>query len=225
MSSDMVLVLNSDGNVWDVKKWQNVYSNIILPLCKNDLSNNMFIAENFIWSEYPNKIKTAGGLILPRPAVIYLPMYIPHSRKSVRFSRWNVFIRDRYCCMYCGIQCGYANGMIRPELEHIVPKKLGGKSTFENTVTACTQCNAKKRDMTAEDFAKKFGYYLKLNNYKPSRLHPVRFLKYINKRNVSLWLNKETNFIPDAKFYASVMFLREETRRTILNYYGENDED
>jgi CRISPR/Cas system Type II protein with McrA/HNH and RuvC-like nuclease domain len=37
------------------------------------------------------------------------------------------------------------------EIHHIVPKSLGGKTDWENIVTACFKCNGKKADMTPQE--------------------------------------------------------------------------
>lgn len=73
------------------------------------------------------------------PAVMILKDY--EKRKTgVRYSKHNVFLRDGYVCQYCG------DGVTRSSatLDHVLPVSHGGKTTFENTVTACGPCNANK---------------------------------------------------------------------------------
>lgn len=73
------------------------------------------------------------------PAVMILNDY--EKRKStIRFSKNNVFLRDNFCCQYCGITVTKASAT----LDHVLPISHGGKTTFENTVTACALCNARK---------------------------------------------------------------------------------
>lgn len=73
------------------------------------------------------------------PAVIMLRDYMK-PKTSVRFSKSNVFLRDRYVCQYCGDKLEKRDCT----LDHVLPTSHGGKTTFENTVTACSPCNAGK---------------------------------------------------------------------------------
>jgi 5-methylcytosine-specific restriction endonuclease McrA len=76
---------------------------------------------------------------LPLPAVIRLLRYIRRTyRKSLAFSKKNVFRRDNYTCQYCR--------RMGPDLtiDHIIPRSLGGKTSWENVVVACQSCNVRK---------------------------------------------------------------------------------
>jgi CRISPR/Cas system Type II protein with McrA/HNH and RuvC-like nuclease domain len=70
-------------------------------------------------------------------------------RKRLRFNRINLFYRDDYTCQYCGTK--YDHGTKGLEIEHILPQSRGGKSSFENCVAACRDCNSKKADHTPEE--------------------------------------------------------------------------
>lgn len=86
-------------------------------------------------------------LALVPPEVIVLAKYDGQGEKSVVFSRKNLFKRDKYTCMYCGVQPG-------PEeltIDHVMPKSRGGASTWENCVLACVECNKKKANRTPEE--------------------------------------------------------------------------
>jgi 5-methylcytosine-specific restriction endonuclease McrA len=73
------------------------------------------------------------------PAVMMLKEY-QKKKTAVRFSKQNVFLRDQYCCQYCGIDIQKRHAT----LDHVLPVSHGGKSTFENCTTACGPCNAGK---------------------------------------------------------------------------------
>ena len=73
------------------------------------------------------------------PAVIMLKEYMK-KKSSIRFSKQNVFLRDGFICQYCGIDVSRKTAT----LDHILPTSLGGKTTFENSVCACADCNARK---------------------------------------------------------------------------------
>lgn len=61
-------------------------------------------------------------------------------KHAIRFSRANVYLRDGYRCQYCG-------GKFEPEqlsYDHVLPRCQGGKTCWENIVTACRSCNTRK---------------------------------------------------------------------------------
>jgi 5-methylcytosine-specific restriction endonuclease McrA len=73
------------------------------------------------------------------PAIIMLKDYMK-PKTAIRFSKSNVFLRDRYICQYCHDKLEKRECT----LDHVLPTSLGGKTTFENTTTACGPCNANK---------------------------------------------------------------------------------
>ena len=80
----------------------------------------------------------------PLPSIIRMLYYIKHRRKRVVLTKKNVLLRDDY-------KCGYCNDHIEAReatVDHIVPRALGGKATWENLVASCSLCNSRKRDRT-----------------------------------------------------------------------------
>lgn len=73
------------------------------------------------------------------PSVMILKEY-EKRKTSIRYSKHNVFLRDGYVCQYCGDDVSKKTAT----LDHVLPVSHGGKTTFENTVTACGPCNANK---------------------------------------------------------------------------------
>jgi len=73
------------------------------------------------------------------PSVIALREYVSTGRWPA-FTRFNVFLRDRFTCQYCGTRTP------SPELtfDHIVPRSRGGRTTWGNVVAACGSCNLRK---------------------------------------------------------------------------------
>ncbi len=67
-----------------------------------------------------------------------LKTYVKPTRHPA-FTRFNVFLRDRFTCQYCGD---------REDLtfDHVVPRSKGGHTTWENVVAACSPCNLRKGD-------------------------------------------------------------------------------
>ena len=78
------------------------------------------------------------------PAVVRFLKYVSLNKEKVKFSRRNVFARDNFTCSYCGGQPGTEN----LTYDHVLPRSQGGKTVWDNIVTACIDCNFKKRDRT-----------------------------------------------------------------------------
>lgn len=87
------------------------------------------------------------GFRLPVPEVIVLTVYNGIPDRPVAFTRRNVYRRDGYRCQYCNVRPG-------PDhltLDHVVPRSRGGTTTWENCVTACFRCNARKANRTTRE--------------------------------------------------------------------------
>ena len=55
-----------------------------------------------------------------------------------------------WCCQLCGHKAKekYADGsIVKLEVDHIVPLKLGGKTVEENLWALCSRCNAGKKSL------------------------------------------------------------------------------
>ena len=81
------------------------------------------------------------------PRVIQLLHYDRLPRREVRFTRRNLFFRDRSRCQYCGR--GYPQRELN--LDHVVPLSRGGSSAWDNVVCACLACNGRKGNRTPEE--------------------------------------------------------------------------
>ncbi|MHB8877455.1 MAG: HNH endonuclease [Myxococcaceae bacterium] len=81
---------------------------------------------------------------VPRVVVLSAYEYLPKGR--VRFSRLNIYARDHDTCQYCG------RNLPRSELnlDHVLPRSQGGKTSWENVVCSCVECNLKKGGRTPE---------------------------------------------------------------------------
>jgi 5-methylcytosine-specific restriction endonuclease McrA len=77
------------------------------------------------------------------PAVIMLKEY-QKPKSTMRLSKRNIFLRDQYTCQYCGTEVTDATAT----LDHVHPVSQGGKTTWENSATACKPCNYRKAAST-----------------------------------------------------------------------------
>ncbi len=82
------------------------------------------------------------NLIIRLPEVIVLMAYNKIPGNKVPFSRRNVYRRDGNLCQYCGRHVHHSEMTI----DHVVPRSVGGKNTWENCVIACRRCNNAKGD-------------------------------------------------------------------------------
>ena len=80
------------------------------------------------------------------PEVIVLRTCDRFTRPKVIFSRRNLFRRDRNTCQYCGER--YSTEDL--SIDHVVPRSLGGVSSWTNCVVACLACNARKGNRSLE---------------------------------------------------------------------------
>lgn len=74
------------------------------------------------------------------PSVVVLKEFVK-PQKRVAFTRFNLFLRDEFCCQYCG-----AKGDLT--FDHVVPRSRGGITSWENVVAACSPCNLRKGSKT-----------------------------------------------------------------------------
>ncbi|MCG7393254.1 HNH endonuclease [Microvirga sp. ACRRW] len=105
--------------------------------CWQDAIKAVFLDRVNIVSEY-DKVVRSPSFEVRLPSVISLKTYVQPSRHPA-FTRFNVFLRDRFSCQYCGT---------REDLtfDHVVPRSKGGQTTWENVVAACAPCNLRKGD-------------------------------------------------------------------------------
>jgi 5-methylcytosine-specific restriction endonuclease McrA len=88
---------------------------------------------------------TSGPVRVPR--VLLLSEYNRVPRAPLRLSRRNIFLRDDYTCQYCRSRLPARD----LNLDHVLPRCRGGRSTWENLVTSCRVCNLRKGRATPEE--------------------------------------------------------------------------
>jgi 5-methylcytosine-specific restriction endonuclease McrA len=100
-----------------------------------DTIRAVFMERVNIVSEYDQVVRSPS-FEMKLPSVVSLKTYISHQRQPA-FTRFNVFLRDRFTCQYCGLKSDLT-------FDHLVPRSKGGRTTWNNVVTACASCNLKK---------------------------------------------------------------------------------
>jgi 5-methylcytosine-specific restriction endonuclease McrA len=76
--------------------------------------------------------------LIKSPSIEMLKDYVKPARHPA-FTRFNVFLRDHFTCQYCGCKDDLT-------FDHVLPRSKGGRTTWENVVTACAPCNLRKSD-------------------------------------------------------------------------------
>jgi 5-methylcytosine-specific restriction endonuclease McrA len=107
--------------------------------------------ETFDFEQW-RRLEVAGeavGMVNGRirvPRVIVLPGFDRIPKRHVRYSRVNVFARDKFTCQYCGSSPPRS----QLNLDHVIPRSLGGRTTWENVVCSCVDCNRRKGGRTPQ---------------------------------------------------------------------------
>lgn len=92
--------------------------------------------------EHDGLLRSARASWRP-PSVIALTKYVKTPEK-VSFNRMNILARDEHKCQYCSRKLTLSD----LTFDHVVPRSRGGKTNFDNIVSACVPCNAKKANHT-----------------------------------------------------------------------------
>jgi len=105
------------------------------------------------WRDFSQNSADNGDVIgtitykIKVPRVILLMIYDKFPPREVKFTRRNIYKRDKNTCQYCG-------RTFRPEelnIDHVVPLSRGGKDTWENVVCSCISCNLRKGNKTLKE--------------------------------------------------------------------------
>ena len=85
---------------------------------------------------YYDRVVRSPSFSMKLPSVIALKDYVKPLRNP-NFTRFNVFLRDKFACQYCEDRKDLT-------FDHLLPKSRGGLTDWNNVVTACSSCNVKK---------------------------------------------------------------------------------
>jgi 5-methylcytosine-specific restriction endonuclease McrA len=153
MLSEGVLVLNRNWtavHVCDVKRAIVLLVQDLAQVVTEDYQTHDYHS----WRELSEHVAADGNLFVRTPSfrllvpeVIRLIGYHRMPPRIVKFNRRNIYLRDSYTCQYCGHRPAREDLTI----DHIIPRSRGGRSTWENVVLACIQCNVTKSNRTPEE--------------------------------------------------------------------------
>ena len=139
--------------------------------CWQDAIKAVFLDRVNIVSEYETTVRSPS-FEMRLPSVVSLKSYVQPARNPA-FTRFNVFLRDRFTCQYCAA---------REDLtfDHLIPRSKGGLTTWENVVAACSPCNLRKGDKLpaeVEMWPRQHPYAPTLHDlHRNGRMFPPNFL-------------------------------------------------
>lgn len=148
--SRKVLVLNADYRALSVC---SVYKAFLLTYLKK---------AEMVTTVEGKRIRTVSRSF-EVPSIIRLHTYINIPFKNVMLTRYNIFKRDGYRCLYCSATENLT-------IDHVLPRSRGGTSVWTNLVTACRKCNSKKGNRLPEEAGMKLPY----QPYRPSFIVFIR---------------------------------------------------
>ena len=107
-------------------------------LCWEDAVHAVFSERVSVVAQYDTWVRSPSTQIR-LPSVVALRKH-QRAPRRVAFTRFNVFLRDRFTCQYCDE--AFASSALT--FEHVIPRSRGGQTTWSNIVTACVPCNTAK---------------------------------------------------------------------------------
>ncbi len=161
--SEEVLVLNSDYeplNICNVRRAMNlVFGGKVDILHENSLILRTVSRE------------------FRSPSVVRLRSHVKRPHPQLRLSRRSILARDGYRCQYCG-HSGHDL-----TVDHVVPKRLGGATSWENLVCCCKKCNTRKGDKTLSQV----GFVLEKHPHRPKYVPFISLTKFISGVRNEVW--------------------------------------
>lgn len=148
MLDRQVLVLNrlwQAINVCTVRRAFTLLCQGHAQVVNADGQNNFFTHDFESWHELSQREPEAEmvntiSFKIRIPRVIVLMLFDRMPKKEVKFTRHNIFERDKNTCQYCGKVFDRRD----LNLDHVVPRDKGGQTTWENIVCSCIPCNTRK---------------------------------------------------------------------------------
>ena len=139
----------------------------------------LFLNRVEVVEEYSDRQIHSVAITIQMPAVVRLVNALAKRRHGIKFSRLSILSRDEFSCRYCGRRAP----IDRLTYDHVIPKSQGGKTTWENIVTACRSCNRKKDNRTPDQA----GMRLLSKPVKPTSLPITTFHWDPDQRPPDVW--------------------------------------
>lgn len=161
--SQEVLVLNSDYeplNICNMRRAMN-----LVFLGKVDVLHENAVSVHTVRRKYTS------------PSVVRLRSHVKRPQPQLRLSRRSILARDNYTCQYCG------HSSHDLTVDHVIPRRFGGPTSWENLVCCCKRCNTRKGDKTLSQV----GFVLKQHPRKPKYVPFISLTKFVTGARNEVW--------------------------------------
>jgi 5-methylcytosine-specific restriction endonuclease McrA len=139
-----------------------------------------------VMKEHPAGFIHTPSLKIAIPEVIALKFYDRIPPCEIKFTRKEIYAAYNNTCAYCGKK--FSTNMLN--LDHVLPRSRGGKSTWDNVVLSCLSCNLRKANKTPKEAGLKMfvlpakphakpNYFLGVHLNKPIRKSWQKFIDHI----------------------------------------------
>jgi len=142
-------------NYFLARPLEDVHHNVLVP----EVTKTYLSLSGKVFADPDRAVRTLfqqGFLIKVRTGVYrYDPAFVSEEDRDAIFTTAvaeRVKIRDQHRCVVCGR--GPKEGMTL-HVDHIIPRDKGGKGTFENGQTLCSQHNMLKKNYGQLEFGSK----------------------------------------------------------------------
>jgi 5-methylcytosine-specific restriction endonuclease McrA len=191
MLNTAVLILNRNYQPVHVTNVKRAFSLLYMGIARAiDSQYKLYDFESWAAlsaSEHEHISTIDRAIRVPRVLVLAAYEYLPKGR--VRFSRLNIYARDNDTCQYCGLQLSRAE----LNLDHVVPRSQGGRTSWENVVCSCIECNLRKGGRTPEQAGMKLLKKATRPRWTPffrtaqKRITYREWLPFISLADASYW--------------------------------------
>lgn len=144
MNSLRTLILDTSMRPHRISDWKSSITQLCCTRCgdfecvKHKDGTKLEVLENY------EAAASSPSVTIYIPAVARLKREVAHNKKGIKFSRQNIFSRDKNKCCYCDEVFAFRE----LTYDHVLPRSKGGKTTWENIVAACKVCNRHKGQRT-----------------------------------------------------------------------------
>jgi 5-methylcytosine-specific restriction endonuclease McrA len=183
LNRPIVLVLNRNWQAINVRAPQQAFVQMATD-CATALDidgESMTPVRWAQWIKLPVRaddafVRTPGGPVRI-PHVIVLSRFAKVPKRRPKFSARGIWARDGGRCQYTGRKLRAGEGNI----DHVVPRSRGGKSSWENCVLASREVNSRKADRLPEEI----GLRLLRLPFTPRELPSTLFIR--NVEGITAW--------------------------------------
>jgi 5-methylcytosine-specific restriction endonuclease McrA len=183
LNRPIVLVLNRNWQAINVRTPQQAFVQMATDAATGlDIQGDEMVPVRWSqWIQLPirtddQSVRTPGGLIRV-PQVVVLSRFARVPKRRPKFSARAIWARDGGTCQYTGQALRNGEGNI----DHVLPRSRGGKTSWENCVLANKEVNSRKGDRLPEEV----GLRLLKEPKAPRELPSTQFIR--NTEKIAAW--------------------------------------